>query len=471
MTTTLPEPALALSRAALLDILVRELERSGVPWAWQGRAGAPQAWARATGASDLDVWWNPPAHQRAALERRLAHALGAAVVSRTHDAGRLMHTGLAVECAGGLAHVDLTCRDLRVGAVLLVPAEDVRVAQTPTGPRLQGVAASADLLLRPLLRGRVPEQERIAEAQAAWSVAAPAERRRAVRLWRHELGAVVDQVVRALEGGRVAEALVPRLRRRLLRQTLRPGARAAAWKQRRTIRPAGRRAGPLGLPTRGVVVALVGTDGSGKSTVSDELRRRLSSAGFDTVDAYFGMARGNLPGVARARRLLGVASSAEPAANGAADDSRSAPSPAATGSLQWPTLRRMAAWFYAAEYVWRYLTLVSPHRRQNRVVVCDRYVYDLEHTPWPGSRAAAWVRAVVPAPDLLVLPDAPIEMIHRRKPERPLEEQAAQQEWLRAVLASRPARVEELVVDTSGASPDPVGSLMTAVVEVAHGCR
>ena len=341
---------------------------------------------------------------------------------------------------------------------------------TASGPRLAGSAAAADLLLRPLLRGRVPPDSRVAQARSAWRGTTPAERSRAADLWRRALGRVADDAVRVLDGEPAAPSLARRARRHLVGQTLRPRALASTWRQRETIRPAGRRAGPLGLPTRGVVVALVGTDGSGKSTVSEELRHRLAALGFETSDAYFGMARGNLPGVATARRWLGVPSA--PDVTGAA----APPPPSSTAEsagtpLDHPTVRRVAAWFYAGEYVWRYLRLVMPQRRGRRVVVCDRYVYDLEHSPWPGSRAAAWARAVVPAPDLLVLPDAPDEVIHRRKPERLLAEQAAQQEWLRGVLASRPARVGEMVVDTSGATLDPVSPVVAAVVEAAHGRR
>lgn len=469
MTTTHTEPTLRLTRRAILDILRTELERRDVPWAFQGPSESRATWVDDTGPADLDLWWNPPSGRRHELERSLARALGAAVVAHTDDPGRLTHTSLAVETEHGLAVVDLTSNDLRVGAVLLVPAAQVRLVTTASGPRLAGVAAAADLLLRPLLRGRVPIEGRIDQARDAWHAATPAERRHATDLWRRTMGRAALDAVRVLDGERATPSLARRARLRLLTQTVQPHALSSTWRQRQTIRPAGRRAGPLGLPTRGVVVALVGTDGSGKSTVSQELRRRLAALGFETADAYFGMARGNLPGVATARRWLGVPSASD--ATEAAPATPSSTVEAAGTSLDHPTARRLAAWFYAGEYLWRYATLVMPGRRGRRVVVCDRYVYDLEHSPWPGSRAAAWARAVVPDPDLLVLPDAPADVIHRRKPERPLAEQAAQQEWLRGVLASRPARVGELVVDTSGATVDPVSPVVAAVVEAAHGLR
>ncbi len=96
------------------------------------------------------------------------------------------------------------------------------------------------------------------------------------------------------------------------------------------------------------------------------------------------MARGNLPGVALARRLLGVGG-VEPAA-GAAGAAAPVPSQSAgcQAALDRPLLRRAAAWYYAAEYVWRYQRTVAPQRRRGRIVLVDRYVYDLRESPWPG---------------------------------------------------------------------------------------
>jgi thymidylate kinase len=230
---------------------------------------------------------------------------------------------------------------------------------------------------------------------------------------------------------------------------------------------------------------MVGTDGSGKSTLARNLRHRLEVAGFQTHEAYFGMARGNLPGVGLARRILAIPAHGEPAgiagstAVGPQVDPERAvrPGPGPAGaqpgsSFPKPAdhrlIRRAAAWFYAAEYQWRYLSQVAPARCRGAVVICDRYVYDLRESPWPGSRAARLAQWVMPDPDLLVLPDAPAELIHARKPERPLPEQAAQQQAFRDLLAAGPARVAELLVDTSGADPHPELAVAAAVIAAAH---
>ena len=235
-------------------------------------------------------------------------------------------------------------------------------------------------------------------------------------------------------------------------------------------------------------MVLVGTDGSGKSTVADELTARLQRSGFSVTSAYFGMARGNLPGVGLARKLLGVAPSGDgheippplepsvPVVTHAGsltspDDDGSSDRVETHDDLSHPGIRRAAAWYYAVEYVWRYASQVSPSVRRRRIVVCDRYVYDLRESPWPGSFASRVVEALVPAPDVLVLPDAPDELIHARKPERSLSDQAAQQSRFRDLLASRPARVAELRVDTSGDDDDGVAEVVAAVVTAAHRPR
>jgi thymidylate kinase len=234
-----------------------------------------------------------------------------------------------------------------------------------------------------------------------------------------------------------------------------------------------------------VVVVLVGTDGAGKSTVTEEIAERLRALGLPTRTAYFGMARGNLPGVGLARRVLGVAPAGDAATGAGASPPEPAPEPEPVlvvpdrlpdlaeqrAGLSHPVLRRAAAWYYAGEYVLRYLREVAPGVRRREVVLCDRYVYDLRESPWPGSPAARVAERLVPRPDVLVLPDAPIEDIHRRKPERSFAEQWAQQTRFRALVAADPARVASLRVDTSGEPGDSVARVVVAVLTAAHRAR
>ncbi|MFI7543893.1 thymidylate kinase [Actinoplanes sp. NPDC049599] len=461
-------PVTPPGRRLVLDVVTAALDATGAAWAWQGEAGAPDRWAADTGAKDLDVWYADPLTVAGPVAA-LSSTFDCARVAEAADPRRLRHISLAVRTATGLAVVDVTYGDLLVGPVLLMPAGQITVE--PGTHRLTGAAAMADLLVRPVLRGRLPGGPRLAAARDAWAAAEPDHRAGLAQRLTAQLGAGVAGELIGVAGGAAPDAGLPgRARRRLAVRSLAPGAAAATWAQRRTVLPAGAAAGPLGLRTRGVVVALVGTDGAGKSTVADGLRDRLHSYGITTSQAYFGMARGNLPGVALARRLFGVGSVAPAPAPAAAPAPAPAPA-AAAPPADHPGLRRAAAWFYAAEYLWRYLHTVAPALARRQVVIADRWVYDLRESPWPGSPAARAVEFLVPAPDLLVLPDAPPDLIHARKPERGLADQAAQQHRFHRLLAEHPARVDELVVDTSGAAPDPLARLVVAVVQAAHGPR
>jgi thymidylate kinase len=471
------QPAIrpALTRSVLRSGIARVLDDTGVRWAWQGPVGAGQKWDADTGPADLDIWWDPDLDQRGEVLQRLAELSPFAVVAEARDPRRLRHLSLAFEVAGSLAVVDLTQGDLRVGAVLLSPARQVHVTTTTDGPRLAATAGAADLLVRPLLRGKLPPADRIGQARNCWAESDSEERVHAHRRWRKQLGKVADSIVEVLAGAEPDADLPRSARRALLRRTLGPSGVAAAWSQRWSVVPAGSAAGPLGLRTRGVLVALVGTDGSGKSTVADELSTRLTTLGMTTASAYFGMARGNLPGVSLARKLLGVRSEPADPEPAPKPEPPQDPEPAELADqpekLAHPGIRKIAAWFYAAEYTWRYASKVAPRLRRRQVVICDRYVYDLRDSPWPGSPAAAAVAAIVPAPDVLILPDAPPAVIHARKPERPQWQQARQQADFRALLAERPARVAELILDTSGATSDPVAAAVAAVVRAAHQPR
>lgn len=458
-------------------MLSDRLTWSGKRWAWQGAADAPARWAGQTGSKDLDCWCDEGADPRAAMRD-----LVVATIVETTDPSRLRHTVLAIETDTGLAVVDVTIGDLRVGPVLMVPAADITV-ETGTR-RLSGAAAVADLVVRPLLRGRIPEPARLAEARWAWANTDDRLRQRLITRLARQLGhRFAGELTRVLgsEPATIDPGLPRVARLRLLARSLAPSALASTVAARRTILPAGRAAGPLGQRVHGVVVVLIGTDGSGKSTIARTLDARLRRCGFGTASAYFGMARGNLPGVGLARRLLGVhpeqmgqatpARKAEDAGDagetGDAGDGQRPAAPAADHRF----LRRLAAWYYAAEYCWRYLRDIAPRRLARQVVIVDRWVFDLEHSPWPGSPAAGVVRLILPRPDIVALPDAPIEVIHDRQPERPLPDQAAEQERYRAVLAGLPARHAELSLDTSGSGPDGLAELVAAVVEAAHGPR
>lgn len=467
---TLPARPIRPTRGDILGALDVELaaiaQTPGIRAAWQGATGAKDAWRSATGPADLDIWCDDAGF--AVLDATLSR-FNAARIQQSDRPGRLRHVSYAIETLQGLAVVDLTRGDLMVGPVLLVPAAHVRtvgVAAHDGGPQLADVAGAADRFVRPLLRGRIVDGERLDQARAEWNRAERGARTAFLATLRTQLGrGLARGIERVLDGDDASSTLARDARRALVAQSLRPSSLAATWANRHTVLPAGSRAGVLGLRTTGCLVVLVGTDGSGKSTVASEIDARLASAGLRTSTAYLGMARGNLPGVGLARRLFGVA----PAGDSAPTKPQSeAPKP--SGSLEHATVRRIAAWYYAAEYLLRWWRDIRPGLRHGGVVIADRYVYDLRESPWPGSTASRVAEFLMPRPDVLVLPDAPDRIIHARKPERTAAEQAAQQDRFRELLRSAPARTESLTVDTLGLSfdLDPVAPVVSAVVATLH---
>lgn len=467
---SMPARPIRPTRGDILDALDVELaaiaQTPGIRAAWQGATGAKDAWRTATGPADLDIWCDDAGF--AVLDATLSR-FAAARVQQADRPGRLRHVSYAIETLQGLAVIDLTRGDLMVGPVLLVPAAQVRtigVAARDGGPQLAGVAGAADRFVRPLLRGRIVDGDRLDQARAEWSRAERGARAAFLANLRTQLGrALTNGIERVLDGDDAPSTLARDARRALVTKSLRPGSLAATWANRHTVLPAGSRAGVLGLRTTGCLVVLVGTDGSGKSTVAREIDARLTRAGLRTSTAYLGMARGNLPGVGLARKLLGVAPAGDAApAKALPEDARP------SGSLEHAAVRRIAAWYYAAEYLLRWWRDIRPGLRNGGVVIADRYVYDLRESPWPGSMASRVAEFLMPRPDVLVLPDAPDRIIHARKPERTAPEQAAQQDRFRELVRSAPARTESLTVDTSGLSSDldPVAPVVSAVVASLH---
>lgn len=467
----LPAP----DRSSLLQGLVRRLTASGVRWAFQGPAEALDAWQAADDAKDLDLW--VASHDADQVDRIIA-SLGGVRVASSSDPRRLQHTSWWVEVAGRGAIIDVTAGDLAVGPVVLCPEREITIGLRPDEhlglvPVLADLAAALDLAARPLLRGRAPEPTRLEAAREAWRSASAADKIACAAWLEGSLGSASTSVVEVLRGMAPTPRVLRRIRRALVLRTVAPRSLRASWSQRWSIVPTRRPNGPAGIRSSGTLVVLVGTDGSGKSTLAANVAAGLEQSGFQVGTAYFGMAHGNLPGVAWARRRLGVAPAGSDVTVdldlvAAEEPAVEAKAPAADLSTAHPKLRTVAAWYYAVEYVWRYVTLVMPRLRKGEVVICDRYVYDLRWSPRPGSRAAAVAQRLVGRPHVLVLPDAPAALIFDRKPERTELEIAQHQAAFRSLLAEQPAICRELVVDTSGADPDPAWRVRRTIVAAAH---
>ena len=132
---------------------------------------------------------------------------------------------------------------------------------------------------------------------------------------------------------------------------------------------------------KGVSVALLGPDGAGKSTLAVEMERTFV---FPVRLMYMGLTGGMLRQVDRLR-VPGVVH-----------------------------LGRLVV-------IWGRYLLGQYHLWHGRLVVFDRYIYDAEvPTPRPLSlpnRVGRWIEGhSCPAPDLILVLDAPGDVMHQRKP-------------------------------------------------------
>ncbi len=277
--------------------------------------------------------------------------------------------------------------------------DDIRVAR----PADAAVLA----LLKDLLSTGTTKPEYVAHA------------RQAVRgdeaLWRRRLGARFGvRAARLLRQFVEDPAAVPavhvarRLRRGLMMRAVLKRPLATLRARLTSLRDRLRRL----FDRPGAVIAVLGTDGSGKSTLINAIQRPLRDALRSEVRREH-LRPNVLPSIAR---LLG-----RPVENGPATNPHGSRPSGPLGSLM-----RLA--YYTLDYVFGYWLKVYPALvRWPCLYVFDRYFYDYGLDPRRARIALRqWVprlfSLVVPRPDLVVCLGGEPEVIHRRKPELPLAE-------------------------------------------------
>ena len=148
---------------------------------------------------------------------------------------------------------------------------------------------------------------------------------------------------------------------------------------------------------RGLVVALLGLDGVGKSTALDTLARELAPLFTSSARFHF-------------RPNFGRPSSQPPAT----DPHGAAPRGAVGGAA------KIALWL--ADWTVGYAAAVRPLRRRGALVLFDRHLHDVTVDPvryrYGGPAwAVGLLAAAAPAPDLVLVFDAPVDVVEQRKRE------------------------------------------------------
>jgi thymidylate kinase len=225
-----------------------------------------------------------------------------------------------------------------------------------------------------------------------------------------------------------------------------------------------------------LTVALIGPDGSGKTTVKDRLQTEL---GLPVRSIYMGVnmhASGVLLPHTRllaALRRLGHVDDPE----ATSDIETLRPAPATVPGRALASVRsslRLANWL--AEEAYRFW-VAHRHTRRGRVVIFDRhFLADFVGADIHADGASRtftrrihgfMLQRVFPKPDLVVCLDAPAEVLYARKPEGTLERVRRKRE---ESLAAASALPDCLVVDASRA-PDEVVSEVAAAVRSLYERR
>jgi thymidylate kinase len=196
-------------------------------------------------------------------------------------------------------------------------------------------------------------------------------------------------------------------------------------------------------PTGGWI-AVLGPDGAGKSLVIDTIRVQLSKA-FRNVRCFH----------LRPKLLR---------KNGGAGAVVTDPH----GKPPRGTIASVAkAFFLLGDYVLGYWLQLAPAMMRSDLLIFDRYIYDLlvdsKRVRYGGPQwLLRLVSRIVPRPDLVILLDAPPEVLWSRKQEVPFEEVARQRERYLQVVQQLPSAV---VVNAAQTPPEVVESVMNAIVE------
>ena len=209
----------------------------------------------------------------------------------------------------------------------------------------------------------------------------------------------------------------------------------------------------------GICVAVLGPDGAGKTTLVSALPGAL---GDDPLVVYMGVNRDSqthaLPTMRWARRRLPPIPDAGAAAPPVAGEARRG-----RAALR---LRRLVTRVHLLlDQAYR-VGVGMRARRRGRTVIFDRYVYDAEvdaavvGRDGREQRLLRWIRRRFPAPDLVVVLDAPGDVLFARKGEHDVERLERLRRAYAAIAADVPAvAVIDVRQDAAAVLSDAVAAI------------
>lgn len=413
---------------------------------------------RNTAGSDLDILVRP-ANAKLELSRiseaaslcqgarlGVAHSQAffkAAVICRDRGSGEFH--GVCVDLFSGLTYR---------GADLIDVTEAFRIAEEHDGFRaLPPWAAATIAVLKELLNNSsIPEKHLVAAQEAFLN------ENRGIELLLQPIGSSAINKLRRICNLKPNEDQLLREAAQLRTSVRKNAARTSGLRffGRWTLFHVSRLRRMASPP--GLVVAMLGTDGAGKSTIIDAITPILQASSHKAL-AKRHLRPSLLPALGTIIRKRSPSVERPPTT----DPHGSAPA-GYIGSIV------RIVWLFT-DYIIGYWVIVRPQiARAPSVFLFDRYADDLAIDPkrfriGRFKTLARFIPRVVPRPDLVVVLHAEPDAVHNRKPELSIGEIRRQNYVLRDWVEQRP---EAILVDTSGSIEETRDKVLDAIANKAR---
>ena len=192
----------------------------------------------------------------------------------------------------------------------------------------------------------------------------------------------------------------------------------------------------------GASCELIGTDGTGKSTLAKDISRLVNHYGYRSYLTYWGRTRGNIWLVRRLRKLsLSIVGSRPGRAHPSSPDRKQA-------GFLYKCITTAGALIYLAEYWVKYISQLYPRLHSRLIVLLDRGPTDFAVMKNTYSLSNHLYR-IAPPVSLRLFMHAPARQIYRRKQERTIEEIQRQQDEYNRVCSDYSDKKAAITIDTT----------------------